>query len=157
MPFLDTNITLSPHGLRSSVYRKRTNTDVVLHYKAMAPMAWKTELTKCLLHRAEVVCSDTESFEKEITKLKEIFFENGYPTQFFDKITCEYLEKRRRLQGKPTPNDRVAPTKRESNVKESAPSKSILKIPYVGKASITYGKRMQRLLKPMNEDIRVVF
>ena len=153
MPFLDTNVTLSPDGLKSSVFRKKTNTDVVLHYDAIAPNSWKTGLIKCMLHRADLVCSDEDTREKEFSKLKAIFFNNGYPPQIFEKVKTEFLEKRR-LQ-KEGEQDKQQPRPPEAPLTKDLPH--VLKIPYIGKSSILYAKRIRRLLKSLNADIRVVF
>ena len=153
MPFLDTNVTLSPDGLKSSVFRKKTNTDVVLHYDAIAPNSWKTGLIKCMLHRADLVCSDEDTREKEFSKLKAIFFNNGYPPQIFEKVKTEFLEKRRLY--KEGEQDKQQPRPPEAPLTKDLPH--VLKIPYIGKSSILYAKRIRRVLKSMNTDSRVVF
>ena len=159
MPFLDTSVTLSPDGLKSSVFRKKTNTNVVLHYDATAPKAWKTGLIKCMLHRAEVVCSDDVTREEEHVKLKNIFANNGYPTEIFEKVKREFIERRRR-QAEST-KERNEPQESATVSEEAEPArkefKHVLKIPYVGKISLLFSKRLRRLLQTVEENIRVVF
>ena len=152
MPFLDTSVTLSPDGLKSSVYRKKTDTNVIMHYDAIAPNAWKTGLIKCMLHRAEVVCSDKATLEKECKQLKDVFYSNGYPTQVFDKTKEEYLENKRLQELKKSEQHET------SEAPETDPQqRAVLKIPYVGKASVFFGRRLKRLLKTETTDIRIVY
>ena len=147
MPFLDTNVTLSPGGITSSVFRKKTDTNVLLHYDAIAPNVWKTGLIKCMLNRAEVVCSDKHTREKEYIKLKDIFTSNGYPSLLFDKVKDQFVEARR--------------IRDEENPDEQSPSaaetKHILKVPFIGKSSIMYAKKLRKLFSSMKADVRVVY
>lgn len=140
MPFLDMVISLKSNQLKSSVFRKNTNTDVLLNYGATAPTQWKSGLIKCFLHRANIVCSDKTILQDEIDQLRDIFFKNGYPKPFFDKILKEYFDE--------------AKTTKDEKDKQ----RSILKIPYLGKTSALFGKRMRKLINTeFNEDLQIVY
>ena len=91
MPFLDIKVSVNTNKLQTTVFRKKTNTDVVINYDAVAPMNWKSGVIKCLLHRAKMVCSDEQQLRKEIKTLKDIFHRNGYPEDFFEKIKYECI------------------------------------------------------------------
>ena len=123
----------------------------VLHYDAIAPDAWKTGLIKCMLHRADLICSDEHAREKEFSNLKDIFFRNGYPMEMFEKVKTKFLENMAQKNEKTKENENST----ELTVKKEV--KHVLKIPYVGKSSILYAKRIRRLLQAINADIRVVF
>ena len=84
--FSDTEITIREDSLESSVWRKPTHTGLLLNYHAVCPLKWKSGLITCLLNRAETICSTESLFRSEVTKLKEMFFKNGYPAWFFNKI-----------------------------------------------------------------------
>ena len=90
LPFLDTLIQLSNDGFTSTVFRKATNTDVILNYSSVAPMKWKTGLIKCMVHRAHNVCSNQVLLRREIDHLRQMFFKNGYPRKLFDQILEEF-------------------------------------------------------------------
>ena len=47
----------------------------------------------CLLHQAKVICSNENYFKAEISKLREMFYLNGYPRAFFDKVYQKFIEK----------------------------------------------------------------
>ena len=91
LPFLDILVELKDDGYRSTVYRKETNTDVLLHYKSNTPNGWKTGLMKCLLHRTKKLCSDDSGLRKEIEKLRTTFIRNGYPGYVFDKVHEDFV------------------------------------------------------------------
>ena len=99
MPFLDTQVKLSSNGIESTIFRKKTNTDVVLHYDAMVPPKWKAGLIKCFLHRADVICSNDTNHNDEINTLKDIFSRNGLvtPHDFSTKSKLILIIKRKKL------------------------------------------------------------
>ena len=47
----------------------------------------------CVLNRAKSICSSQHLFEVEIGKLKRLFYDNNYPTWFFDKIYNKFTAK----------------------------------------------------------------
>ena len=96
MPFLDTMVTMNAGFIKSTVFRKKTNTNVILNYNAVCPTSWKKGLIKCFLHRANTVCSDDNELKQEINTLKTIFTNNGYPVTFFNKANNEFMDKIRR-------------------------------------------------------------
>ena len=73
LPFLDIDITLHEGNIQTCVYRKSTNTGVLLNFNSVAPTQWKRSLITCLLNRAHVVCSNNTLFYDEIRQLKAIF------------------------------------------------------------------------------------
>ena len=80
--FLDTEIHLpidETSSMSSTVYRKKTNTNVVMNFNALCPKNWNLGLIYCLLNRAYVICSTWQLFHTEVQNLKDIFSKNGYP------------------------------------------------------------------------------
>ena len=143
MPFLDINVTLKRGQIQTSVYRKATNTDVLLHYRSATPLRWKTALVSCFLHRATVVCSDQTALDDEIDRLRQIFFRNGYPKPFFDKTKDKFFQDR---------------SSTDRNIDDKNMRQFSLKVPYVGKPSILFAKRMRQLVKTeFGEDIGIVY
>ena len=60
--FLYVQIKLLDNGYETCVWRKPTNTGVLLNFNAICPAAWKIGLITCLLHRAKLVCSNCELY-----------------------------------------------------------------------------------------------
>ena len=138
MPFLDVQVTLNDDHFHSAVYRKNTNTDVLLHYRAMAPVAWKTGLTKWFLYRAKTICSNEKALEEEVNRLREIFQKNGYPRSFFDKIASEYFQSRNEPEN------------------SSERPRLSLRVPYIGKPTLLFSKKIKRLMwSQFSEDLHI--
>ena len=155
--FLDSEISLNSEKFESSVYRKKTNTNVILHYDAVAPKAWKTGLAKCFLHRAKVICSNEKTLHKELDTLKDIYFRNGYPMKFMDNVIKKVFEPKENH----TVIEKSAPVNNTNAEEEAKCSKnefkSILKIPFIGKISAVFGRRMKQVIKSLGQDIKIVY
>ena len=171
MPFLDTVVTLNTVAMKSTVFRKKTDTNVILNYNSVAPTAWKKGLIKCFLHRANTVCSGDKELEEETQKLRTIFRSNGYPEAFFNKVKNEYWEKvsvQEQEESSPQDeNDEMdqsthhldtdLPPQDESKETERN-RKLCIKIPFIGRDSILYGRRLKRLLlKEKYPEFRVAY
>ena len=92
MTSCDIQIQLTDKGYDTCVWRKPTNTGLLLYYIANCPKTWKTVLTMCFLHRAKNICSTCELYLRELDKLRGIFQRNGYPNLFIND-TIKKLEK----------------------------------------------------------------
>ena len=81
LPFLDVKVLKNADNtFSSSVYRKQTDTNVYVHWKAHAPKIWKIGTLKGLFRRAFLVSSTDESLKIEIDYLKQVFTKiNEYP------------------------------------------------------------------------------
>ena len=152
MPFLDTRIELSANGPESTIYRKPTNTNVVMHYDSVAPTAWKTGLVKWFLHRADTVCSNKTALNAEIENLKNIFLQNGYPNEVIVRIKNQ-LGKKDQQSESSSASDKSEATHESDETKRT----SVFKIPYLGKISEVFGRKIKKLIKSPNHDTRVVY
>jgi len=143
LAFLDTKTTLTEGGLTSEVYRKQTNTNVILNMCAFCPSQWKFGLITCFLNRAYTVCSTWSLFHMEITKLMDIFTSNGYPRHILEQCINKFVAKKFN-------SDNV----RES---ESEEKQYVICIPYVGHASDNFKRRITSIFKELDIKTRVVF
>ena len=135
LPFLDVNVGLDSGTLSTTVYRKTTHTGVLLNFKAMAPMKWKTGLIYCLINRAWSICSSTHYFELEIDSLRKMFSKNGYPSTVFNKMVDRFLSNRNRPQESSEESDN-----------ENDP-KLFLKVPFIGNSSVNFSRKISGLIK----------
>ena len=131
LPFLDVDVRLSESGSQTCIYRKPTNTNTLLHFDSVAPLKWKSGLVMCMLNRAKRISSSAQLFNAEVMKLKVIFELNSYPVQFFNRIYKRF-EQKQKSQNCPEVEEEF---------------KYNLKVPYVGKVSIDFGKRVSALIK----------
>ena len=147
LPFLDVNVQLRDRECETWVFRKKTHTNVVLNYQAVAPAKWKSGLIMCFLNRAHRICSSAQLFYKEVEILKSMFIKNAYPAQFFDGVYQKFLKKLN--------NTQVLNT---SAGEEEKSLKYNLKVPFIGKQSIKFGKKISALMKAKFDiDINVVY
>ena len=137
--------------IETRVFRKKTNTNVILNWMAMAPDTWKKGLIMCLLHRAKLICSSIKYFDCEVNTLKAIFSSNAYPTAMFNTVYKRFLT-----------GDGVRNVSADDDVLdliEEQTRKIVLKIPYYGKNSILFAKRFSCLIKSKFNavDLRTVY
>ena len=71
--FLDVEIRLNETGIDTWVYRKPTNTNLILNFIVLCPTKWKSGLILCFLNRAKHICSSDFLFDKEVSMLKRCF------------------------------------------------------------------------------------
>ena len=129
LPFLNVHVQIRENELDLSVWRKETNTGILLNFNAICPNVWKSSLVLCLLNRAKSICSSQHLFEVETGKLKRLFYDNNYPTWFFDKIYNKFKAKLNDI-----PVDEISVV----NNMELCP----IFVPYVGEASIRFVKAL---------------
>lgn len=83
LPFLDVLIKRLNNGkLQTSVYRKNSNSEVILHYASNHPANHKRSCVRTLFNRAHTHCSTTNNLKEEIDYLYKFFSNNGYPKSF---------------------------------------------------------------------------
>ena len=95
IPFLDVRIQRNTDGgFTTSVYRKKTNSNIYINWNSHAPRTWKIGTLHGLLQRAFTICSNNSEVEKEIDFLKKIFSKtNGYPTKVIESIVLKVRNK----------------------------------------------------------------
>ena len=130
LPFLDTEIEIIDDRFESWVYRKATNTNVMLNANAVCPLSWKKGLLFGALHRAKMICSNQDLFMSEIKKLKEIFWKNGYSESFFTQIYQSFEQKQ---------------SVSNVDVNSEADFKYIFKIPFLGGVSHKFKDKITSL------------
>ncbi|XP_068705148.1 uncharacterized protein [Montipora foliosa] len=79
IPFIGIQIIKNGTELETRVYRKPTNTGLLLHFQSHVDKRYKTGLLKTMLHRAHAPSSTTEAFNEECAKLRSIFSRLDYP------------------------------------------------------------------------------
>ena len=79
LPFLGMMIEKNDCHLTTSVYRKPTDTGLLLHYQSHVDQRYKRSLLNTMLNRAYRLSSTKESFTKECQHLKRMFTKLKYP------------------------------------------------------------------------------
>ena len=57
LPFLDINIKIKEDQFLTSIYKKSSNTNVVINYESCTPKSWKKNLIKYLCDRNKKLLS----------------------------------------------------------------------------------------------------
>ena len=66
--FLHVQVELNESGYNTWVWRKPTNTGLLLNFNANCPQTWKSSLIMCSLHRAKKICSNDYLYKQEVKK-----------------------------------------------------------------------------------------
>ena len=70
LPFLNIEISINDGKFDTKVYRKPTNTGILMNFNSNAPMKWKKALIKYMLLRAYKLSSSFEFFQAEVEKIR---------------------------------------------------------------------------------------
>ena len=135
LPYLDTCIDITKEiggKFKSYVFRKASNTGLLLNFNALCPFKWKIGLIHCMINRAYAICNDWQLFTKEMDYLRNVFMMNGYSSAIFDKCLNRFLNAKYNPQEKPAKEDTVS---------------ILISIPYIGKPSLLLARRLQTLFK----------
>jgi hypothetical protein len=93
--FLDVRISRSTEGpVKTSVYRKPTDTSLYSKWSSYIPFQYKRNLVKCLLDRAYKICSTYMGMHAEFQNIKYRLAKNGYPRNFVDTCINQLLNKK---------------------------------------------------------------
>ena len=146
LPFLDVEISIKDESFQTKVYKKPTNTEVLINYEAMAPKRWKQAVIKCFLTRAKRVCSSKELFDKEVSNIKRTFAVNAYPERFVNEVVEEFL----RSCGKETDSAKITPAPHDQ-------ATTYFVLPYIGKASERLQRKVKKEISQHNVDVKPAY
>ena len=126
IPFIGTLITKNGNKLETQVYRKPTNTGLLLHFQSHTDLRYKKCLIKTMVHRAKELSSTHQAFVDECRHLKSMFHRLGYPSSLVNCIIdkCDYSS---------TPDTK---TKSDETLRVS--------IPFKDQVSVNIAKRQMR-------------
>ena len=92
LPFLGMEITKNGYQLSTSVYRKPTNTGLLLHFHSHVDRRYKTSLLRTMVDRANRLSSTKELFELECKELRSIFSKLKYPNELVDSTILSFIK-----------------------------------------------------------------
>ena len=91
IPFVGMNITKSGNRLETSVYRKSTNTGLLLHYHSHVDKRYKDCLLTTMIHHAYQLSSTPTAFSDECNKLCSTFLNLNYPINLINSAINKFL------------------------------------------------------------------
>ena len=92
IPFIGMEIIKNGIELETRVYRKPTNTGLLLHFQSHVDKRYKTGLLKTMLHRAYALSSTTEAFNGECAKLRSLFSRLDYPIGLINSTINMFIQ-----------------------------------------------------------------
>ena len=98
LAFLDVSLDNSTGSIELSVHRKLTHTGLYNKWESLAPLKYKTNLIRNLLHRAYRICSNSRLLENEIQAITNLLKKNGYPGWIIRNTTQKFLNKQRDIK-----------------------------------------------------------
>ena len=99
LPFLDVLVAHDNNTFSTSLYRKKTFTDLYTDFSSLAPTKYKINLIRVLVYRAFHICSSYRNFHEEVVRIKKILTENCFPKSLIDHIIKKFLDR----QFRPSP------------------------------------------------------
>ena len=157
--FLDVKVsTREDRGFDTEIHRKKTDTNVYIHWNAFAPKVWKIGTLKGLIRRAFTLCSTENARNKEIAFLKKVFRGiNGYPSRV---VTSTVREVQRKFEEENAPqvDDSSVDPHPDANIvqpevdlapalpEEESASKPFIILPYKGKEGESIVRKFQTAL-----------
>ena len=78
--------------LTTEVYRKPTDTGLLIHFQSHVDSRYKKGLDNTMVNRAYCLCSTKEGFVKECNKLRTMFSKLCYPKTFVDSTIYKFIQ-----------------------------------------------------------------
>ena len=152
------NDTPSASGIETSVYRKPTNTDIYINWRAHAPTIWKIATLKSLIKRAFLISSTKAALEEELVHIQSVFCDyNDYPQKLVETIIRdERTSQRLQQEATGTPSATQAEESHEET-EEEKPVELTLHLPYAGEAGSAIVTKLQKsILSTVNRNRKKV-
>ena len=94
IPFLGTVLTRCGGTLPTEVYRKPTDTGLLLHFQSHVDSSYKKGLVNMMVNRAYHLSYTKEGFAKECNKLRIKFSKLRYPKTLVDSTINKFSQER---------------------------------------------------------------
>ena len=151
--FVGMIITKTDNHLNTSVYRKKINKGLLLHYRSHVANRYKRSLLRTMLDRAERLSSSPDRFSKECYDLRKMLLKLKYPVKLIDSIFKRFHASQDQNQSCIEPID--------SPVLIILPFKDQKSADSVCKQLYHIGKKIDRVIQPVlrskkiSEDLKV--
>ena len=136
-------IDIKIDGNKTDVYRKETHTGQYVQFSSFEPWFRKTAWIKCLVERAEKICSNKKLFENQLSKIKSLMSWNGFPKYVGRSIIKKTLQKKKGAVTDKSELDEIP--------------KIWFRIPYIGPIGEQLAKRcISKLKRCSKEDLNFI-
>ena len=158
LPFLDVLVNrTNENKILLDVYRKKTCSDIYIHWKSFAPKIWKIGTLEGLIRRAHLICSCENNRKKELSYLRKIFKDvNGYPESVIDECLKNVKRKLESQHESPATESIDTPGKSAENVLPE--KRPYITLPYAGNRGDKIVKNLKRHLhKCLPKNVKPLF
>ena len=135
------------------VYRKKTCSNIYIHWKSFTPVDWKIGTLEGILRRAYIICTTEEDLNAELAFVSKVFRTiNGYPERIINQCKEKVRAKFSRMS--PTEQIEAMPQASSTDISTEDEEKSkqpFLVVPYAGKAG---EKVMKKVVSHLPEKLR---
>ena len=135
----------------TSIYRKPTFTGLILKWKSFVPLEYKRSAISSMIYRAIRITSDYFLPHKEFIFIRKIAVSNGYPLPFVLNIIRSTLD--RHLET--TRTKKTSSTNSQQSKNESKKRVILADIPFVGRPTISYGKKLVNIAKQVEPTFHI--
>ena len=149
LPFLGMEIIKNGSQLDTKVYKKPTDTGLLLHYQSHVDVKYNHSLLKTMLNRAFKLSSNWKLFHQECPRLKETFARLQYP-EFLVETTIRQFVEAKVVTGNACPQQQQAPSQQEVPIRVVLPYKD-------QKAANSVRRQLSDLSRKINTEIRPVY
>ena len=154
LPFLDISISINNGNFQTEVFRKKTNTNVLLNYNSTAPLKWKKGLIRCLLVRAHRICSNMTLFTSELSNIRRILQRNSYPCAFINNIIDDFVSTHDIKEENYRKNQQ---TITQPKTMHSDLTEVFFTIPWLGISSAKFQRRIQQQMREYDIAIKAAY
>ena len=154
LPFLDTEVKQISNQLHTNVYRKATDTGLIMQYTSICPKSWKLGWINFYLNRALNICSNFTAFKDELTKIKNLLINNQYPKNLKESKINKFLDAHK-IDNSIFKQNKSINTKNEK--KTETENYSYFTTVYVGSWSIRFQKQIASIFQKHNINIKPAY
>ncbi|KAL9973767.1 hypothetical protein ACROYT_G020265 [Oculina patagonica] len=134
-------IIKTDNRLNTSVYRKKTNKGLLLHYQSHVDNRYKRSLLRTMFDRAKRLSSSPDLFAQECRELKTTFLKLKYPGKLIDSVLNRFHSSQDQNESCIAPAD--------NPVRITLPFKDQKSADYVRKELCDLGKKIDREITPV--------
>jgi hypothetical protein len=92
IPFAGMEMSRDGSKVKTQMYRKSTNTGLLLRFNNHTDKRYKEGLLKTMVHRAYALSSTREALDQECSRLRSIFTHLDYPTDLIDSTIQKVIK-----------------------------------------------------------------
>ena len=146
--YVDDTLSKMPDA-DTKVYKKPTDTGLLLHYQSHVDVKYKHSLLKTMLNRAFKLSTNWNLSHQECERLKETFARLQYPESLVETTIQQFVEAKV-VTGNACPQQQQAPSQQEVPIRVVLPYKD-------QKAANSVRRQLSDLSPKINTEIRSVY